>query len=136
MAFGIEEAVSSVSNLLTTAIDKIWPNPEDKAKAEAMVMVAAADAAVKQMALMVRDIGRMYRERNEALQEVARAHHDALFRLALAAEYRDDDTGAHIVRMGFLAEALALAAGADAYLAKPFSPLNLIDTTNNLSRPA
>ena len=72
------------------------------------------DAAGAQMELMVRDLGRMYRERNEALQEVARAHHDALFRLALAAEYRDDDTGAHIVRMGFLAEALALAAGADA----------------------
>ena len=60
---------------------------------------------------MLRDLGRVYRERNEALQEVARAHHDALFRLALAAEYRDDDTGAHIVRMGFLAEALALATG-------------------------
>jgi putative two-component system response regulator len=69
------------------------------------------DAAAAQMELMVIDLGRMYRERNEALQEVARAHHDALFRLALAAEYRDDDTGAHIVRMGFLAEALALAAG-------------------------
>ena len=71
------------------------------------------DAAAAQMEIMVRDLGRMYKERNEALQEVARAHHDALFRLALAAEFRDDDTGAHIVRMGFLAEALALAAGAD-----------------------
>ncbi|MDE1947225.1 MAG: HD domain-containing protein [Burkholderiales bacterium] len=66
------------------------------------------------MEFLVRDLGRMYRERNEALQEVARAHHDALFRLALAAEYRDDDTGAHIVRMGFLAEALALSLGEDA----------------------
>ena len=27
-------------------------------------------------------------------------------------------------------------AGANAYLAKPFSPLNLIDTINNLPRPA
>ena len=32
--------------------------------------------------------------------------------------------------------ARGLGAGADAYLAKPFSPLNLIDTINNLSRPA
>ena len=53
----------------------------------------------------------MYRERNEALQEVARAHHDALLRLSRAAEYRDDDTGVHIVRIGFLAEALALRLG-------------------------
>jgi putative two-component system response regulator len=28
-----------------------------------------------------------------------------------AADYRDDDTGVHIVRMGFLAEALALRLG-------------------------
>ena len=70
-------------------------------------------AAWAQMERMVEDLGRMYRERNEALQEVARAHHDALFRLALAAEFRDDDTGQHIVRMGFLAEALSLAAGSD-----------------------
>ena len=70
-------------------------------------------AAWAQMERMVEDLGRMYRERNEALQEVARAHHDALFRLALAAEFRDDDTGQHIVRMGFLAEALSLATGSD-----------------------
>lgn len=70
-------------------------------------------AARAQMERLVQDLGRMYRERNEALQEVARAHHDALFRLAMAAEFRDDDTGQHIVRMGFLAEALALAGGAD-----------------------
>lgn len=68
-------------------------------------------AAGAQMECLLRDLGRMYRERNEALEQVARAHHDALFRLALAAEYRDDDTGSHIVRMGYLAEALALAAG-------------------------
>jgi putative two-component system response regulator len=79
----------------------------------------AADAAVAcfdpvafaQMQRMVADLGRMYRERNEALEEVTRAHHEALFRLALAAEYRDDDTGAHIVRMGFVAERLGLLAG-------------------------
>ena len=70
--------------------------------------------AFGQMMRLVADLRRMYRERNEALKEVTRAHHDALFRLALAAEYRDDDTGEHIVRMGFGAEALALAAGEDA----------------------
>jgi putative two-component system response regulator len=64
-----------------------------------------------QMERMVTDFGQMYRERNEALKEVARAHHDALFRLALAADFKDDDTGVHIVRIGFLAEALALALG-------------------------
>ncbi len=71
-------------------------------------------AAAAQMERLVADLGRMYRERNDALREVARAHHDALFRLALAADYRDDDTGVHIVRIGFLAEALARDAGCPA----------------------
>lgn len=68
-------------------------------------------AAADQMEKIISDLGRMYQERNEALQEVASAHHEALFRLAMAAEYRDGDTGVHIVRIGFLAEALALFLG-------------------------
>ncbi|MFN3305415.1 MAG: HD-GYP domain-containing protein [Roseateles sp.] len=69
------------------------------------------DAAAAQMERIVLDLGRMYQERNEALREVTRAHHEALLRLALAAEYRDDDTGVHMARIGYLAEALALALG-------------------------
>lgn len=70
--------------------------------------------AFGQMLRLLGDLQRLYRERNEALDEVAAAHHEALFRLALAAETRDDDTGVHIVRMGFLAEALARQLGLDA----------------------
>ena len=69
------------------------------------------DAACEQMERIVVDLGRMYQERNDALREVARAHHEALLRLSLAADFRDDDTGVHIIRIGFLAEALALALG-------------------------
>jgi putative two-component system response regulator len=69
------------------------------------------NAAAAQMERMVQDLGVVYRERNQALMEVTRAHHEALFRLAVAAEFRDNDTGTHIVRMGFLAEGLARAAG-------------------------
>lgn len=68
-------------------------------------------AALDQMEKIISDLGHMYHERNEALQEVTRAHHEALFLLTVAAEYKDDDTGVHIVRIGFLAEALALFIG-------------------------
>ena len=78
------------------------------AQGEALCFDANAGA---QMERLVTDLGRMYRERNEALKEVVSAHHDALFRLALAADFKDDDTGIHIVRIGFLAERLALALG-------------------------
>ncbi len=72
-----------------------------------------SEAATLQMERLVGDFGRMYRERNEALEEVAKAHHEALFRLSLAADLKDDDTGVHIIRIGFLAEALALGLGQD-----------------------
>lgn len=68
-------------------------------------------AAMAQMENLVQDFGRMYRERNDALEEVAKAHHEALFRLSLAADLKDDDTGTHIVRLGYLSEALALLLG-------------------------
>jgi putative two-component system response regulator len=70
-----------------------------------------------QMERLVADFGRMYRERNDALEEVARAHHDALLRLSRAAEFRDDDTGIHIVRMGYISAALALLLKQDAAFA-------------------
>lgn len=70
-----------------------------------------SEVASQQMERLVADFGRMYRERNEALDEVSRAHHDVLFRLAMAAELKDDDTGVHIIRIGFLSEALALLLG-------------------------
>ena len=70
-----------------------------------------SEAATQQMERLVGDLGRMYRERNEALEEVTRAHHEALFRLSLAADLKDDDTGVHIIRIGFLSEALALLLG-------------------------
>ena len=69
------------------------------------------EAAAAQMETLVADLGQMYQERNEALREVVAAHQDTLYKLALAAEYKDDDTGVHIVRIGVLAEALALALG-------------------------
>lgn len=75
------------------------------------------DAASAQMERIIVDLGRMYHERNEALREVTRAHHEALMRLSIAAELRDDDTGVHIVRMGYLCEALALHLGRDAHYA-------------------
>ncbi len=63
--------------------------------------------ASAQMECIVADLGHLYRERNQALANVTRAHHDALYRLARAAELRDDDTGIHIVRIGFIAGQLA-----------------------------
>lgn len=71
-------------------------------------------ASAAQMERLVMDLRQMYHERNAALEEVAGAHHEALLRLALAADYRDTDTGVHIIRIGYLSEALALLLGLSA----------------------
>jgi putative two-component system response regulator len=75
---------------------------------------AFSGAAYAQLEKMMGDMRQLYQERNALLAEVTKAHHEALLRLALAAEMRDDDTGVHIVRIGFLAERLALLLGCDA----------------------
>ena len=46
---GIDDAVTAASSLINSAIDKIWPDPADKAKAEAITIQATADAALAQM---------------------------------------------------------------------------------------
>lgn len=78
-------------------------------------------AAAAQMERIVMDLGRMYHERNEALREVSRAHHEALLRLSLAADFKDDDTGVHILRIGYMAEALARLMGEPAAFAHQLS---------------
>ncbi|NCT84552.1 MAG: HD domain-containing protein [Comamonadaceae bacterium] len=77
-----------------------------------------SEAAAAQMERITMDLGRMYHERNEALREVSRAHHEVLLRLSLAADVKDDDSGVHIIRIGYLAEALALALGEPAAFAR------------------
>lgn len=72
---------------------------------------ADSETALAQMQRITADLHSVVRERDQALQQLALAHGEALLRLSTAAEYRDDDTGVHIVRLGYLAEALALAMG-------------------------
>ena len=75
-------------------------------------------AAAAQMERIVADLGCVYREHNDAFREVVRAHHETLLRLARAAELRDGDTGVHILRIGYLAEALATFLGEPAAFAQ------------------
>lgn len=46
---GIPDAIAGVTTLLSTTINKIWPNPEDKAKAEAIAVQATATAVISQL---------------------------------------------------------------------------------------
>jgi len=50
----------------------------------------------------------------EAQKRLEQAHEETILRLSIAAEYRDDDTAAHIQRMSSYSEALARRMGLDA----------------------
>jgi putative two-component system response regulator len=69
------------------------------------------DAALNQMLILSSELRQLYEEKQKALIAVTKAHHMALMKLAIAAEYRDDDTGTHIVRMGLIAEKLSQLLG-------------------------
>jgi preprotein translocase subunit SecY len=51
------DAFGAAANLIDNVVDKVWPNPADKAKAEATVIQAAANAALanlqQQMSVML-----------------------------------------------------------------------------------
>src|ERR1700677_443896 len=46
---GIDDAITAGTTLIDDAINKIWPNPQDKATVEAITMKAATDAFVDKL---------------------------------------------------------------------------------------
>jgi putative two-component system response regulator len=83
----------------------------DDSKNNSVLGFETRDEALSQMLILTRDLRQLYDEKQKALIEVSKAHHMALMKLAVAAEYRDDDTGTHIVRMGLIAEKLSQILG-------------------------
>jgi putative two-component system response regulator len=47
----------------------------------------------------------------DALQRIAESNHDVVFRLLVASEYRDDQTGKHIIRVGKISRMIARNLG-------------------------
>ncbi len=67
--------------------------------------------ALAQMQRYAGDLKLVMHEKDQAMLQIERAHLHALTILARAAEYRDDDTGIHMERVGALSERLALLIG-------------------------
>lgn len=63
--------------------------------------------AYEQLHRYAADLQKAVVERRKAFQEIKEAHLEVLRRLAVASEYKDDDTGTHIVRMAHFSAALA-----------------------------
>ena len=65
----------------------------------------------RQILRVVQDFHEMRRQREHAYGELAHAHRITLSKLTLAAEYKDGDTGVHIVRIGALSALLSRILG-------------------------
>jgi putative two-component system response regulator len=72
---------------------------------------ADSNAAMAQLARHTDDLKRLFREKEAALRQIEQAHLNSLILLTRAAEYRDDDTGVHMDRVGALSALLAELAG-------------------------
>jgi putative two-component system response regulator len=57
------------------------------------------------------EVAKKTRELHQAFEDTKRAYLEAIFRLTRAAEYKDEDTGAHIQRMSHYAAAIARRMG-------------------------
>ncbi len=70
-------------------------------------------AAYNQMHRVVADLGALKQGHERWVRELGRAQADALFRLALLAEYRAGGTSGKVLRMGVMSALLAHAMGCD-----------------------
>lgn len=70
-----------------------------------------SSAVLGQLHRTIGDLHAVIRQREAAHQATRLAHREILFRLAAAAEYKDDDTGIHLVRMGALSAMMAAELG-------------------------
>jgi len=76
--------------------------------------LAADNAALRaQLQLYGRDLNKTVRSLGGTIDRLEKAHHHALLSLARAAEFKDGETGEHIVRIGVLSERLGLLFGLD-----------------------
>lgn len=62
-------------------------------------LMAEKKLAHSQQAAIIQDLNHLLGEREAALAAIDHAHRETLRRLALAAAFKDDDTGVHIARM-------------------------------------
>jgi putative two-component system response regulator len=90
-------------------------------------------AALAQLQRYANDLKHLMREKDEALAQIERAHLHSLTVLARAAEYRDDETGVHMDRVGALAELLARLLG---YTAREARTLRLAAPMHDIGKIA
>lgn len=92
---------AGATDFLTKPVDKV----EFMARANNMLLLGASRKALADRAAWLAD------EVKKATAEIVRRERETVIRLSKAAEYRDPETGAHILRMAHYSELIARALG-------------------------
>lgn len=91
------------------------------------------NAAYKQLDRFNHDFMILFKQKEKSYKALESSHLDTLRRLATAAEFKDDDTGVHIVRMSRFSSIIARAYGQDekyCHLLEQASPMHDIGKIN------
>lgn len=86
-----------------------------------------SSAAYKQLERFKNDFMILLQEKEKSYQALQSSHLDTIRRLATAAEFKDDDTGEHIIRMSRFSSMIAKAYGQDekyCHLLEQASPMH------------
>ena len=100
---------------------------EQYARAYGSLAFADSNAALAQLGRYTADLKKLVRDRDDVLLQIERAHLNALTLLSRAAEYRDDDTGVHMDRVGALAQLMAQLIGraeSEAHMIRIAAPMH------------
>jgi len=109
---GREERLKAVEAGANDFIGKPVDMTELKVRVAAQLRLKEAELLRRRhRAELERAVRERTRELRATLERLREAQMDTLFRLALAAEYKDDETGKHIQRVGSFCGILATAAG-------------------------
>lgn len=92
---------SGASDFLTKPVDRV----EFLARARNMLALRRGQKALSDRAAWLAD------EVRKATAEIVQREHDTIFRLSRAAEYRDPETGAHVMRMAHYSKLIARNLG-------------------------
>ena len=108
--FKVQALEAGVDNFLTRPVSEI----ELRAKVRSLLKVKAYNDHMRnhQKELEI-EVATRTKQLGQALKQIKETSLETLHRLSRAAEYRDEDTGVHIQRMGHYAAAIARQMGLD-----------------------
>jgi putative two-component system response regulator len=89
----------------------------------------------RQVSIRTRDLKETLDQLTEASDQIRTAYLDTIYRLTIVSEFKDEDTGAHIRRIGYYAQEIATALGMGSSYARTISHASIMHDIGKVSIP-